>query len=165
MTDNQAATVKLSPLACSVWMIEEGLEPILQVTTRDRNLLALQADLLGAWALGVRSILALSGDPLKVGPYEGIAKRARDVDSIGLVKLVAALNEGRLAAGEELEDAARLPDRDRREPARRHGRAPRLRSSTRARTASRPTSSTTSTRFSEWFEPAWSRPASRSAGR
>ena len=71
VTDNQAATVKLSPVACSVWMIEEGLEPILQVTTRDRNLLALQADLLGAWALGVKSILALSGDPLKVGFYEG----------------------------------------------------------------------------------------------
>ena len=49
-------------------MIEEGLDPILQVTTRDRNLLALQADLLGAWALGVKSILALSGDPLKVNP-------------------------------------------------------------------------------------------------
>ena len=54
VTDNQAATVKMSPLACSVWMLEEGLEPILQVTTRDRNILALQADLLGAWALGVR---------------------------------------------------------------------------------------------------------------
>ena len=72
VTDNQAATVKLSPVACSVWMIEEGLAPILQVTTRDRNLLALQADLLGAWALGVKSILALSGDPLKVGPYEAL---------------------------------------------------------------------------------------------
>jgi 5,10-methylenetetrahydrofolate reductase len=102
VTDNQAATVKLSPLACSVWMIEEGLAPILQVTTRDRNLLALQADLLGAWALGVRSILALSGDPLKVGPYEGLAKPNSDLDSIGLLGLVAGMNAGRLAAGEEL---------------------------------------------------------------
>ena len=59
VTDNQAATVKTSPLACSVWMIEEGLEPILQLTTRDRNVLALQADLLG----GVGA-----GRPLDPGP-------------------------------------------------------------------------------------------------
>jgi methylenetetrahydrofolate reductase (NADH) len=103
VTDNQAATVKLSPLACSVWMIEEGLEPILQVTTRDRNVMALQADLLGAWALGVRSILTLSGDPLKVGPYESITKPVGDLDSSGLVRLAAAMNEGHLAAGEALE--------------------------------------------------------------
>ncbi len=103
VTDNQAATVKLSPLACSVWMLEEGLEPILQATTRDRNVMALQADLLGAWALGVRAILALSGDPLKVGPYERIATRVGDLDSTGLVRLVSELNAGRLAAGETLE--------------------------------------------------------------
>jgi 5,10-methylenetetrahydrofolate reductase len=102
VTDNQAATVKLSPVACSVWMLEEGLEPIMQVTTRDRNLLALQADLLGAWALGVRSILALSGDPLKVGPYEELASARGDLDSIGLIALVRGMNEGRLAAGEKL---------------------------------------------------------------
>jgi 5,10-methylenetetrahydrofolate reductase len=102
VTDNQAATVKLSPVACSVWMLEEGLAPILQVTTRDRNLLALQADLLGAWALGVKAVLALSGDPLKVGPYEGLTKPVADLDSIGLIGLVSQLNGGRLAAGEEL---------------------------------------------------------------
>jgi 5,10-methylenetetrahydrofolate reductase len=102
VTDNQAATVKLSPLACSVWMMEEGLEPLMQITARDRNLLALQSDLLAAWALGVREVLALSGDPLKVGPYEGLANARADVDSLGLVKLIAALNAGRLAAGEEL---------------------------------------------------------------
>ena len=105
VTDNQAATVKLSPVACSVWMIEQGLDPILQVTTRDRNLLALQADLLGAWALGVRSVLALSGDPLKVGPYEGLSKPVGDLDSIGLLQLIARMNEGSLAAGEALDPA------------------------------------------------------------
>ena len=102
VTDNQAATVKLSPLACTVWMLEEGLEPIVQLTTRDRNLMALQSDLLGAWALGARAILALSGDPLKVGPYESLATRVGDVESNGLVELVARLNEGTLAAGETL---------------------------------------------------------------
>ncbi len=103
VTDNQTATVKVSPLACSVWMLAEGLDPIMQLTTRDRNVLALQADLLGAWALGVRTILALSGDPLQVGPYGTIAKPVFDVDSTGLIRLVAGLNEGRLAAGETLE--------------------------------------------------------------
>ena len=102
VTDNQAATVKLSPLACAVWMLAEGLEPIVQMTTRDRNVMALQSDLLGAWALGVRAILALSGDPLKVGPYESIATHVGDLDSNGLARLVAQLNTGTLAAGETL---------------------------------------------------------------
>jgi methylenetetrahydrofolate reductase (NADPH) len=103
VTDNQAATVKMSPLACAVWMLQEGLDPILQVTTRDRNVMALQADLLGAWALGVRAVLALSGDPLKVGPYEALTKAVLDIDSLGLVRLVTEMNEGRLAAGETLQ--------------------------------------------------------------
>jgi 5,10-methylenetetrahydrofolate reductase len=103
VTDNQAATVKVSPLACAVWMLEEGLEPILQLTTRDRNLMALQSDLLGAWALGVSSVLALSGDPLKVGPYEELATRVGDVDALGLVEVIHRLNGGSLAAGEELQ--------------------------------------------------------------
>ena len=102
VTDNQAATVKLSPLACTVWMLAEGLEPIVQLTTRDRNVMALQSDLLGAWALGARAILALSGDPLKVGPYESLATPVGDVDSNGLVRLATQLNEGTLAAGETL---------------------------------------------------------------
>jgi 5,10-methylenetetrahydrofolate reductase len=102
VTDNQAATVKMSPLACSVWMLEEGLEPILQLTTRDRNILALQADLLGAWALGVRTLLSLGGDPLRVGPYEAIATPVSEVDSLGLARLAMQMNEGRLAAGETL---------------------------------------------------------------
>ena len=102
VTDNQAATVKMSPVACSVYMQEEGLEPILQLTGRDRNLMALQSELLGAWALGVRSVLALSGDPLKVGKYEELASAVKDVDSTGMTKLIAAMNAGKLAAGEEL---------------------------------------------------------------
>jgi methylenetetrahydrofolate reductase (NADPH) len=102
VTDNQAASVKMSPLAAAVLMMECGLEPIMQLTGRDRNLLALQADLLGAWALGVRTVLALGGDPLKVGPYEGRATRVADVDSVGLAQLIASLNAGELLAGERL---------------------------------------------------------------
>lgn len=103
VTDNQAATVKLSPLAASVWMMEGGLEPILQLTTRDRNVMALQSDLLAAWALGVRSVLALTGDPLSVGRYGAITKAVADFDSLGLVRLINEMNNGRLAAGETLE--------------------------------------------------------------
>jgi methylenetetrahydrofolate reductase (NADPH) len=102
VTDNQAATVKMSPLACAVLMQECGLEPILQVTTRDRNVLALQSDLLGAWALGVRTVLALSGDSLSVGPYDGRASSVRDVDSLGLARLITSLNAGSMFAGEML---------------------------------------------------------------
>jgi methylenetetrahydrofolate reductase (NADH) len=102
VTDNAAATVKVSPLAAAVWMIEQGLEPIVQVTTRDRNIMALQSELLGAWALGVRNILALSGDPLKVGRYAQIATKVADLDSLGLVRLIRQLNDGQLAAGETL---------------------------------------------------------------
>jgi len=102
VTDNAAATVKMAPLAAATWMIDAGLEPIMQVTTRDRNILALQAELLGAWALGVRNILALSGDPLKVGKYADIATKVGDVDSLGLARLITKMNEGGLAGGEKL---------------------------------------------------------------
>jgi 5,10-methylenetetrahydrofolate reductase len=102
ITDNQAASVKMSPLACATFMRDAGLEPILQITGRDRNLLALQADLLGAWALGVRTVLALSGDPLHIGLYEGRATHVRDVDSLGLAQMIASMNSGALLGGERL---------------------------------------------------------------
>jgi methylenetetrahydrofolate reductase (NADPH) len=102
VTDNPAATPKLSPLVASSWLIEQGVDPIMQVTTRDRNLLALQSDLLGAWAIGVRNLLVLSGDPLKVGRYAELASAVGDVDSNALIRLVTTLNAGHLAAGETL---------------------------------------------------------------
>lgn len=102
VTDNAAATPKVSPVVASSWLIEQGVEPIMQITTRDRNLLAIQSDLLGAWAVGVRNLLVLSGDPLKVGKYADRAKFVGDVDSNGLIRLVSTLNSGRLAAGEAL---------------------------------------------------------------
>jgi 5,10-methylenetetrahydrofolate reductase len=102
VTDNAAATVKVSPLAAAMWMLEQGLEPIMQLTTRDRNIMALESELLAAWALGVRNVLALSGDPLKVGRYEQIATKVTDLDSQGLVSLIRKLNDGELAAGETL---------------------------------------------------------------
>ncbi|HEX4831353.1 MAG TPA: methylenetetrahydrofolate reductase [Trebonia sp.] len=102
VTDNPAASPKVSPVVTASWLIEQGVEPIMQVTTRDRNLLAIQSDLLAAWAVGVRNLLVLSGDPLQVGKYAELATFVGDVDSGGLLRLVAGMNAGRLAAGESL---------------------------------------------------------------
>ena len=89
-------------MVTSSWLIDAGIEPIMQITTRDRNLLALQSDLLGAWAVGVRNLLVLTGDPLRVGKYADLAKFVGDVDSNALIRLVSTLNSGHLAAGEAL---------------------------------------------------------------
>jgi methylenetetrahydrofolate reductase (NADPH) len=102
VTDNQAATVKMSALAAAALALDEGLEPVLQLTGRDRNLLALQSELLGAWALGVRAVLTLGGDPLSVGRYDGLATHVTDRNGTSLAALVGGLNAGRLAAGETL---------------------------------------------------------------
>ena len=102
VTDNQAATVKVSALAAAALLLQEGVEPILQITGRDRNLMGVQSELLGAWTLGVTTVLALSGDPLKVGPYEPLATHVRDLDSLGMIRLLSGLNAGELLAGERL---------------------------------------------------------------
>jgi len=84
----------MSPIALSHIIQEKiGLEAIFHITCRDRNLLGLQAELLGASALGVKNILALTGDPPEVGDYI-MATGVYDVDSIGLVKMVNKLNNG-----------------------------------------------------------------------
>jgi methylenetetrahydrofolate reductase (NADH) len=102
VTDNQAATVKVSALACAAVLLEAGVDPILQITGRDRNLMAVQSDLLGAWMLGVRTVLVLSGDPLQVGLYDGLATHVRDLDARRLARLITTMNGGSLAAGEPL---------------------------------------------------------------
>jgi methylenetetrahydrofolate reductase (NADPH) len=102
VTDNQAATVKVAALACAALLLEEGVDPILQITGRDRNLMAVQSDLLGAWVLGVRTVLVLTGDPLTVGPYDAVATHVRDLDARRLARLITTMNGGSLAAGEPL---------------------------------------------------------------
>ena len=102
VTDNQAATVKVSALASAAVLLDEGVDPILQITGRDRNLMAVQSDLLGAWMLGVRTVLVLSGDPLAVGLYGERATHVRDLDARRLARLITTMNGGSLAAGEPL---------------------------------------------------------------
>ena len=107
VTDNAAARVGMSPLAAAVLAASEGLDPVLQLTCRDRNRLALAAELLGAHALGVRAVLCLTGDPIEVGPYTD-AKAVFDLDAVGLVRLVAELGEGRGPGGVALGMPARF---------------------------------------------------------
>lgn len=92
ITDNQTAIVRMSSIAASVLVKEAGVEPIMQMTCRDRNRIGIQSDLLGAWALGVRNILCLSGDHQTFGNDPG-AKNVYDIDSIQLVKTVADMRD------------------------------------------------------------------------
>ena len=92
VTDNPRASAHMSAVAGAGLLAGLGLEPILQITVRDRNRLALTSDLLGAWALGARSILCLSGDPLSVGDHPG-ATGVRDLSVLDLVSLAARLRD------------------------------------------------------------------------
>lgn len=94
VTDNQRAVMRLSSLACSVLLLNEGIDPVFQVTCRDRNRLALQSDIMGAWVLGVRNVLALTGDHVAFGDHRE-AKAVFDVDSVQLVGLIDTLNHGK----------------------------------------------------------------------
>ncbi len=86
VTDNQAASVRMSSSAVSALLIQHGVEPVVQMTCRDRNRLAIQADLLGAAALGARNLLCLSGDHGKWGDHPH-AKNVYDLDSLHLLRL------------------------------------------------------------------------------
>jgi methylenetetrahydrofolate reductase (NADPH) len=101
VTDNQNARLRLSPLALCRLLIERGLEVIHQATCRDRNRLALQSDLLGAWALGIRNVLALTGDHITAGDHPDAAP-VFDLDSIQLLSAISFLNGGRDLSGKPL---------------------------------------------------------------
>jgi methylenetetrahydrofolate reductase (NADPH) len=102
VTDNQRATMRLSSLGGATLLLREVLEPILQVTCRDRNRMALQSDLLAAWVLGIRNVLVMTGDAVEAGDHP-MAKPVFDVNSTSLLKLIAQLNAGRDGAGHPLE--------------------------------------------------------------
>ena len=91
-TDNTGAHVHLSPLAAAHLLVEKQLEPIMQLTVRDRNRLALQADLLGAAALGVHNIVLMSGDDVTAGDHPE-ACRIYDIDSMQLIEVAAGMRD------------------------------------------------------------------------
>lgn len=105
ITDGSRAVMRMSSLASAVLLQRHGIEPICQVTCRDRNRIGLQADLLGAHALGIHNILALTGDPVKAGDCPD-ARSVYELESVRLLKLIAALNHGEDANGKPLPDGA-----------------------------------------------------------
>jgi methylenetetrahydrofolate reductase (NADH) len=104
-TDNTGAHVHISSLAAAHLLVERGLEPVMQLTVRDRNRLALQADLLGAAALGVRNLVLMSGDDVTAGDHPE-ASRIYDIDSMQLVEVAAGMRDrGTYLSGRKLEQA------------------------------------------------------------
>lgn len=97
--DGPRASARMSALAMAVQIhTQVGIEPVLHIACRDRNIIGMQSDLLGAWALGIRNILAITGDPPKLGNYPD-ATAVFDVDAIGLTNLINRLNHGLDFAG------------------------------------------------------------------
>lgn len=107
VTDNQGANMRMSPLAMAALLMREGIEPILQLTCRDRNRMALQSDLLGAAALGVENLLLLSGDHARFGDHPQ-ARSIFDLDSIQLTETVRGLTEGHDMTGNPLRGTPRF---------------------------------------------------------
>jgi len=102
ITDNQTAIVRMSSIGAGRIVVEEGLEPIIQMTCRDRNRLAIQSDLLGAHALGMKNLLCLTGDHQKFGNHP-TAKNVFDIDSLQLVQAVTQMrDQGVFQNGEEI---------------------------------------------------------------
>ena len=102
ITDNQTAMVRMSSFAGSVLVRQQGMHPLLQMVTRDRNRLAMQADILGAYALGIDTMLCLSGDHTKFGDHP-MAANVHDIDSIQLIQMVKGMrDEGKFQGGAEI---------------------------------------------------------------
>jgi methylenetetrahydrofolate reductase (NADPH) len=108
ITDNQTAMVRMSSWAASLLALEAGLEPNYQMVARDRNRLALQADVLGAAALGIRNLLCLSGDHQVFGDHPH-AKGVYDIDSVQMLQMVRAMrDESKFESGEDIHGPPKL---------------------------------------------------------
>jgi 5,10-methylenetetrahydrofolate reductase len=108
ITDNPTASAHMSAMAGAEIVARAGLEPVVQMTTRDRNRLALTADLLGAWALGARCVLCLTGDPPTAGDHPE-ARGVFDLNVTELIGLAAGLrDQGTLPNGAEVDPAPRF---------------------------------------------------------
>jgi methylenetetrahydrofolate reductase (NADPH) len=108
ITDNQTAVVRMASWAACLLLLQEGLEPNFQMVCRDRNRLAMQSDILGAYAHGIRNILCLSGDHPKFGDHPN-AMGVFDIDSIQLIHLVKHMrDEGKFLSGAEIDEVPRM---------------------------------------------------------
>jgi methylenetetrahydrofolate reductase (NADPH) len=103
VTDNPTSSAHMSSVAGAALVAQSGLEPVVQVTTRDRNRLAVTADLLGAWALGARNVLCLTGDPVSAGDHPE-ATEVYDLSVLDLVRFVVRLrDQGELLSGKRVD--------------------------------------------------------------
>lgn len=102
ITDQQSSVMRLGPLVSSHLLKERGIEPIVQLTCRDRNRIALQSDLLSAWVMGVENVLCLTGDHVSFGDHPE-AMPVFDLDSVSLLATARRLGEGHDLAGKELQ--------------------------------------------------------------
>ncbi len=102
--DGPRASARMSALAMAATIQREvGIEPVLHIACRDRNVIGMQSDLLGAWALGIRNLIAVTGDPPKLGNYPD-ATAVFDVDAVGLTNIIKRLNHGLDLAGNPIGD-------------------------------------------------------------
>ncbi|TAL25081.1 MAG: 5,10-methylenetetrahydrofolate reductase [Nitrospirae bacterium] len=104
VTDNQSAVMRICSIAVCKIAMEHGLEPILQMTCRDRNRIGLQSDLLGANILGIKNVLCMTGDHVSAGDHKG-AKPVYDIESVQLLNAVDGLNKGKDMSGNDLKGA------------------------------------------------------------
>jgi len=108
VTDNQTAMVRMSSLAASIIVKQQGLNPLFQVTCRDRNRLAMQADIIGAYSFGIDNMLCLSGDHTKFGDHPG-AMNVHDIDSIQMIQMVKDMRDKEIfQGGAELKGAPKM---------------------------------------------------------
>jgi methylenetetrahydrofolate reductase (NADPH) len=108
VTDNQTAIVRMSSIAASAHLVQMGIEPVMQMVTRDRNRIALQSDLMGAYSLGIRNILCLSGDHQKFGSQPD-AMNVYDIDSMNLLNTVKTMRDsGKDMSGFDLNEAPHM---------------------------------------------------------
>jgi methylenetetrahydrofolate reductase (NADPH) len=103
VTDGSRAVMRMSSMALCRLLLDVGIEPVLQMTCRDRNRIALQADLLGAHALGIRNILCLTGDPVRAGDQPA-ARPVNELEAVRLLELVRSCNAGLDPVAGELPD-------------------------------------------------------------
>ena len=105
VTDNQTAIVRMSSISASVHLLNMGLDPVMQMVTRDRNRIALQSDIMGAYSLGVRNMLCLSGDHQSFGSQPD-SLNVFDIDSMNLIRTVKDMREeGKDMSGHDLDVA------------------------------------------------------------
>jgi methylenetetrahydrofolate reductase (NADPH) len=103
VTDGSRAVMRMSSLAVCRLLLDQGIEPVWQLACRDRNRIGLQADLLGAHALGIRNVLCLTGDPVRAGDQPG-ARPVNELESVRLLQQLQAFNRGEDPVGGNLSD-------------------------------------------------------------